>query len=174
MRGGPRKRQFWTVRKLPSGRWQARYRDGSGKMFPAPSTFPTKTDATRFLAEMEADKGRGTRDQSSRFPTQPRTRVTPGSRSRRRAAQRSPVLSGRRAMIQTSRRQTRERAILRACETGHFPQRTKRTARSRCSGLSVRGKRQGGFGAASPYRGCSAWNVFRDTSGSSLQVAFGT
>jgi hypothetical protein len=43
-------RQFGTVRKLPSGRWQARYRDGSGQMFSAPSTLPTKTDATRFLA----------------------------------------------------------------------------------------------------------------------------
>jgi len=41
-------RQFGTVRKLPSGRWQARYRDGSGQMFSAPSTFPTKTDATPF------------------------------------------------------------------------------------------------------------------------------
>jgi hypothetical protein len=39
------KRQFGTVRKLPSGRWQARYRDESGQMFSAPSTFPTKTDA---------------------------------------------------------------------------------------------------------------------------------
>lgn len=26
------KRQFGTVRKLPSDRWQARYRDGSGQM----------------------------------------------------------------------------------------------------------------------------------------------
>jgi hypothetical protein len=32
------KRQFGTVRKLPLGRWQARYRDGSGQMFSAPST----------------------------------------------------------------------------------------------------------------------------------------
>ena len=53
------KRQFGTVRKLPSGRWQARYRDGSGKMFSAPTTFPTKTDATRFLAVVEADIARG-------------------------------------------------------------------------------------------------------------------
>jgi len=53
------KRQFGTVRKLPSGRWQARYRDGSGQIFSAPSTFPTKTDATRFLAVVEADMARG-------------------------------------------------------------------------------------------------------------------
>lgn len=43
------KRQFGTVRKLPSEMWQARCRNGSGQMFPAPSTFPTKTDGTRFL-----------------------------------------------------------------------------------------------------------------------------
>jgi len=29
------KRQFGTVRKLPLGRWQARYRDESGQMLPA-------------------------------------------------------------------------------------------------------------------------------------------
>jgi len=28
------KRQFGTVRKLPSGRWQARYRDGSARCSP--------------------------------------------------------------------------------------------------------------------------------------------
>ena len=53
------KRQFGTVRKLPSGRWQARYRDSSGQTIAAPSTFPTKTDATRFLAVVEADMARG-------------------------------------------------------------------------------------------------------------------
>jgi integrase len=53
------KRQFGTVRKLPSGRWQARYRDGSGQIIAAPSTFATKTDATRFLAVVEADMARG-------------------------------------------------------------------------------------------------------------------
>lgn len=52
------KRQFGTVRRLPSGRWQARYRDGSGQMFSAPSTFPTKTDAARFVAVVEADIAR--------------------------------------------------------------------------------------------------------------------
>ncbi len=53
------KRQCGTVRKLPSGRWQARYRDGSGQTFSAPSDSPTKTDTTRFLAVVEADMVRG-------------------------------------------------------------------------------------------------------------------
>jgi hypothetical protein len=53
------KRQFGTVRKLPSGRWQARYRDNSGEIIAAPTTFPTKTDATRFLAVVGADMERG-------------------------------------------------------------------------------------------------------------------
>jgi hypothetical protein len=40
------KGQFGTVRKLLSGRWQARYRDSCGRIIAAPSTFPTKTDPT--------------------------------------------------------------------------------------------------------------------------------
>src|ERR1019366_5878696 len=39
--------------------WQARYRDSTGQIIAAPSTFPTKTDATRFLAVVEADMARG-------------------------------------------------------------------------------------------------------------------
>jgi integrase len=50
---------FGTVRKLPSGRWQARYRDGSGRLVSAPGTFVTKGDAYRFLATAEADLARG-------------------------------------------------------------------------------------------------------------------
>lgn len=53
------KRMFGTARRLPSGRWQARYRDGSGRRVTAPQTFPTKGDAGRFLAGMEADMARG-------------------------------------------------------------------------------------------------------------------
>lgn len=53
------KRHFGSVRKLPSGRWQARYRDGSGSQVAAPTTFATKGDANRFLATMEADLVRG-------------------------------------------------------------------------------------------------------------------
>lgn len=53
------KRTFGTVRKLPSGRWQARYPDSSGRLVPAPDTFTTKGDAHRFLSAVEADQARG-------------------------------------------------------------------------------------------------------------------
>jgi integrase len=52
------KRQFGTVRKLPSGKWQARYRVGARRV-EAPRTFPTKGDASRWLAASEADQARG-------------------------------------------------------------------------------------------------------------------
>jgi integrase len=40
-----------SVRQLPSGRWQARYRDSDGGMHPAPVTFDTKLDAGGWLAD---------------------------------------------------------------------------------------------------------------------------
>jgi len=52
------KRQFGTIRKLRSGRWQARYRVGARRV-EAPRTFPTKADASRWLATSEADQARG-------------------------------------------------------------------------------------------------------------------
>ena len=53
------RRQFGRIRKLPSGRWQARYPDGSGRDIAAPMTFISKGDAARFLAQMQADLDRG-------------------------------------------------------------------------------------------------------------------
>jgi integrase len=53
------KRQFGALRRLPSGRWQARYRAPSGEMVAAPVTFVTKGDASRWLATVEADIVRG-------------------------------------------------------------------------------------------------------------------
>lgn len=53
------RRNFGTVRKLPSGRWQARYSIGPGKLGPAPRTFATKNEATRWLASVETDQARG-------------------------------------------------------------------------------------------------------------------
>jgi integrase len=47
------------VRRLPSGRWQARYRDAAGKSHTAPETFATRPEATRFLAQVETDLARG-------------------------------------------------------------------------------------------------------------------
>jgi hypothetical protein len=50
------RRRFGAVRQLPSGRWQARYRTPDGRLITAPTTFPTKTDADRYLAGVEADQ----------------------------------------------------------------------------------------------------------------------
>ena len=49
------RRSYGTVRKLPSGRWQARYRDAAGNRRSALKTFSTKTEAHRFLAGTETD-----------------------------------------------------------------------------------------------------------------------
>lgn len=54
-----RRRRFGSVRKLPSGRWQARYIDTLGQPQTAPQTFATKTDADRWLSLVEADLARG-------------------------------------------------------------------------------------------------------------------
>jgi integrase len=53
------RRQFGSVRHLPSGRWQARYRLPSGEMVSAPITFLTKGDAGRWLSSVETDRTRG-------------------------------------------------------------------------------------------------------------------
>jgi integrase len=52
------RRDFGSVRKLPSGRFQAGYWH-DGKRHLAPTTFNTKTDAKAFLALTEADIRRG-------------------------------------------------------------------------------------------------------------------
>lgn len=49
------KRRFGRVRKLPSGRYQARYRGPDGIDRPAPRTFASKTDAERWLIRVEAE-----------------------------------------------------------------------------------------------------------------------
>src|SRR5262245_35463115 len=54
-----KRRRFGRVRKLPSGRWQARYPGPDGIDRPAPSTFRTKTDATVWLSYVEAAVARG-------------------------------------------------------------------------------------------------------------------
>ncbi|MGQ0832150.1 MAG: tyrosine-type recombinase/integrase [Microthrixaceae bacterium] len=51
-----RRRQWGRIRKLPSGRYQARTPDE----VPAPLTFTTKADTARWLAAAEADTLRGT------------------------------------------------------------------------------------------------------------------
>jgi integrase len=54
-----RARSFGTARRLPSGRWQVRYYDQAGIRHTAPQTFPSKADANRYLAQVEADLLRG-------------------------------------------------------------------------------------------------------------------
>ena len=49
-----RARSFGNIRKLPSGRYQARYWH-LGKQIPADTTLASKTDARRWLATIEAD-----------------------------------------------------------------------------------------------------------------------
>ena len=51
-----RRRQWGSVRRLPSGRYQARLPDGVA----APETFATKSEASRWLSLAEADLVRGT------------------------------------------------------------------------------------------------------------------
>jgi integrase len=54
------KRLFGTIRKLPSGRWQARYPDRAGRLVTAPTTYATKKEAAAFLSTVEAEMARGT------------------------------------------------------------------------------------------------------------------
>ena len=49
------RRRFGAVRKLRSGRWQARYAGPDGIMRPADQTFLTKTEAERWLTRAEAE-----------------------------------------------------------------------------------------------------------------------
>ena len=54
-----RRRSFGALRRLPSGRWQARYRDATGRLRAAPATFASRVDAERYLAQMDLDQVRG-------------------------------------------------------------------------------------------------------------------
>lgn len=49
------KRRFGRVRRLPSGRYQARYRGPDGIDRPAPQTFGTKSEAEVWLVKAEAE-----------------------------------------------------------------------------------------------------------------------
>ncbi|GAB7047869.1 tyrosine-type recombinase/integrase [Catenuloplanes indicus] len=48
-------RRFGSIRKLPSGRYQARYRGPDGIMRTAPHTFETSRDADRWLTVVESE-----------------------------------------------------------------------------------------------------------------------
>jgi integrase len=53
------RREYGNVRRLPSGRWQARYRDRGGRLIPASGTFASKGDAAAWLAKVQTDRSRG-------------------------------------------------------------------------------------------------------------------
>lgn len=54
------KRDYGTVRRLASGRWQARYQDRAGRRCTAPTTFTTRAEAAAWLAGAQTDALRGT------------------------------------------------------------------------------------------------------------------
>lgn len=56
---GSKTRHFGNVRRLPSGRYQARYRGPDARMRSAPQTFARKGDAARWLTNIEAEIHRG-------------------------------------------------------------------------------------------------------------------
>lgn len=51
---------FGSTRKLPSGRYQARYPDPDGVPMNAPMTFATKAEAEAHISQVRADRSRGT------------------------------------------------------------------------------------------------------------------
>ena len=55
-----RRRTFGTIRKLSSGRYQARYTSPDGVRHRAPRSFATKAEASRWLASSENDLAAGT------------------------------------------------------------------------------------------------------------------
>lgn len=56
------RRRAGTVRKLPSGRWQARCWNPAGERISAPATFATKGDAQRWLTLKEPHLAASTTD----------------------------------------------------------------------------------------------------------------
>jgi integrase len=69
---GRKTRSFGSIRKLPSGRWQARYRGPDGLLRSAPRTFAHKPDASKWLALTQAELlgGGWTDPQAGRVPFQ--------------------------------------------------------------------------------------------------------
>src|ERR1700761_7542434 len=56
---GNKSRQFGNIRKLRSGRYQARYRGPDGQLRSAPTTFERKADASRWLSRTETELSKG-------------------------------------------------------------------------------------------------------------------
>ena len=49
------RRDFGTVRRLPSGRWQVRYQTPAEDRVTAPETFETRAAAAAYLAKVQTD-----------------------------------------------------------------------------------------------------------------------
>ena len=54
-----RRRTYGRVRRLNSGRFQARYPRPGGELIPGPHTFSTRREAERFLSNMQSEQQRG-------------------------------------------------------------------------------------------------------------------
>jgi hypothetical protein len=52
---GRKTRSFGSIRRLPSGQWQARYRGPDGLLRSASQTFAHKADASKWLALIHAE-----------------------------------------------------------------------------------------------------------------------
>lgn len=68
MHCGQKSRRFGSIRRLPSGRYQARYLGPDGQTHRAPVTFTSKGDAETFLATARADIVRSTWEPPARQP----------------------------------------------------------------------------------------------------------
>lgn len=53
------RRDFGSIRRLPSGRWQVRYRNDANHLVAASHTFATKAEASNHLASIQTDQARG-------------------------------------------------------------------------------------------------------------------
>lgn len=72
------KRSFGSVRRLPSGAYQARYTGPDGTMYSAPRTFTAKSHADAWLAERRTEISHGTWRSPSSQPAEEATAVTFG------------------------------------------------------------------------------------------------
>ena len=76
-----KRRSFGTIRRLPSGRWQARYRGPDGIAAAGTPTFTRKADADRWLALTEAEMLGATGSTPTRAASLSLTTPPPGSPS---------------------------------------------------------------------------------------------
>lgn len=70
-----KKRGFGSIRKLPSGRYQARYTGPDGALHKAPSTFAAKIDAEAWLTDRRREIDRGLWNAADDAPEVPLFRV---------------------------------------------------------------------------------------------------